>query len=211
MIGLSIGIVVMAYFLGAVPFGLLMARWQRGIDIRQYGSGSTGATNVLRTMGWRASAAVFVCDLLKTCVPVLLAQVITGSAWVEAAAGVAALVGHSWPIYTNWTGGRGVTSSLGAVLVIQPLVAIGALIVAGTVMALTRFVSLGSLAGVSFGAIVLSILIVDGSLPVGAIVFVIGATVVVFVRHRDNILRLIAGKERKIGQKAEKIQKKAAT
>ena len=201
----------MAYFLGAIPFGLLMARWQRGIDIRQYGSGSTGATNVLRTMGWRASAAVFACDLLKTCVPVLLAQVITGSAWVEAAAGVAAMVGHSWPIYTNWTGGRGVTSSLGAVLVIQPLVAIGALIVAGVVMALTRFVSLGSLAGVSFGAIVLSILIVDGSLPFGAIVFVIGATVVVFVRHRDNILRLIAGKERKIGQKAEKIRKKAAT
>src|SRR5579859_1367402 len=91
---MSAAIVLAGYLLGAIPVGLLVARWQRGIDIRRYGSGSTGATNVLRTLGWKASALVFALDLAKTIGSVYCAGALTGSAWVESAAGVAAIVGH---------------------------------------------------------------------------------------------------------------------
>ncbi len=208
MIIASVFVVIAGYLLGAIPVGLLVARWRRGIDIRQYGSGSTGATNILRTLGWKSSAIVFTGDLAKTMVPVLFAWFVIGSPLVASITGVAVMAGHCWPVYAQWSGGRGVTSSLAALLVIQPLVAIGSLLVAAIVMARSRFVSLGSLAGVAFGAVVMIILIVDRSAPLGDLVFVIGAPLVVFVRHRENIIRLLAGTERKIGQQVNGSRRK---
>lgn len=210
MIVASVLVVAFGYLLGAIPIGLLVARWWRGIDIRQHGSGSTGATNILRTLGWKASAVVFAGDLAKTMVPVLIAWFALRSPLVASITGVAVIAGHCWPVYAQWNGGRGVTSSLAALLVIQPLVAVGSLIVAAIVMARSRFVSLGSLAGVAFGAVVMVILIVDRTAPLGDLVFVIGAPLVVFVRHRENILRLLAGTERKIGQKVNGSSQKNA-
>src|SRR5690349_9949564 len=97
--------VLFGYLLGAIPFGLLLAKWTGGIDIRRYGSGKVGATNVLRTMGWKASAVVFACDILKAVIPVIAARILTGSAWWESAAALAAIAGHCWSIYIGWTGG----------------------------------------------------------------------------------------------------------
>ncbi|HVC32878.1 MAG TPA: glycerol-3-phosphate 1-O-acyltransferase PlsY [Chloroflexota bacterium] len=211
MIAASILVVIAGYLLGAIPVGLLVARWRRGIDIRQFGSGSTGATNILRTLGWQASALVFAGDLAKTMVPVLIAWFLIRSPLVASVTGVAVVAGHCWPVYCQWNGGRGVTSSLAALLILQPLVAVGSLLVAGVVMARSRFVSLGSLAGVAFGAMVMAVLIADRTVPLGDLFFVIGAPLVVFVRHRENILRLLAGTERKIGQKVNSSQKKATT
>src|SRR5205807_7379998 len=110
---LGIVSIVAAYLVGAVPVGFLVVRWQRGIDIRQFGSGSTGTTNVYRAAGWKAAVVVFVADLLKVCVPVLVVRDLTGSEWFAAAAGVAGLAGHCWPIYNGWSGGRGATGALG--------------------------------------------------------------------------------------------------
>ncbi|HLH73254.1 MAG TPA: glycerol-3-phosphate 1-O-acyltransferase PlsY [Chloroflexota bacterium] len=203
MIVISAAIVIASYLLGAIPFGLLVARWQRGIDIRKYGSGSTGATNVLRTLGWRASAIVFASDLAKTIVPVLVARLLTGSAWVESLCAVAAIAGHCWPVYSNWSGGRGVTSSLGGLIVLQPILAVACLAVTAIVVSVSRFVSLGSLAGVAFGTVVMAILVATGSVPTGYVVMVLGSPLIVFIRHRENILRLLAGTERKIGQTSE--------
>lgn len=211
MIGESILVVIAGYLLGSIPVGLLVARWLRGIDIRQYGSGSTGATNIFRTLGWKASLVVFVGDLAKTMVPVGVAWYLIGSPLVASITGLAAVTGHCWPAYAQLSGGRGVTSSLGALLIIQPLVALGCLVVAVIVMLRSRFVSLGSLAGVAFGAIVMTILIIDRSAPLGDLVLVIGSPLVVFMRHRENILRLLAGTERTIDQKVSPTQKKAAT
>lgn len=191
-------VIVAGYLMGAIPVGLLVGRWKRGIDIRQYGSGSTGATNILRTLGWQASLMVFVGDLLKTMVPVVVAWFVIGSSLVASITGLAVVAGHCWPVYVQWRGGRGVTSSLAALLIIQPLVAVGSLLVAAIVMARSRFVSLGSLTGVAFGAIVMMVLIAVRSAPLGDLVFVIGSPLVVFLRHRENILRLLAGTERKI-------------
>ncbi|MGH2461722.1 MAG: glycerol-3-phosphate 1-O-acyltransferase PlsY [Chloroflexota bacterium] len=211
MIIASVFVIIAGYLLGAIPIGLLVARWRRGIDIRQYGSGSTGATNILRTLGWKHSVVVFAGDLAKTMIPVLIAWLVIRSPLVASITGVAVIAGHCWPIYAQWSGGRGVTSSLAALLVIQPLVAIGSLLVAAIVMARSRFVSLGSLSGVAFGAVVMIVLIVARSAPLGDLVFVIGAPLVVFVRHRENILRLLAGTERKIGQNVKGSRQKNAT
>ncbi len=211
MIIASIGVVIVGYLMGAIPVGLLVARRWHGIDIRQYGSGSTGATNILRTLGWKASAIVFAGDLVKAVVPVLIAWFVIGSPLVASITGLAVVAGHCWPVYCQFSGGRGVTTSLAALLIIQPLVAICSLLVAAIVMAWSRFVSLGSLTGVAFGAIVMVILIANHWAPPGELVFVIGAPLVVFVRHRQNILRLIAGTERKLGQGVNGTRHKATT
>ena len=201
MLATDVAIVLAGYFLGSIPFGVLIARWRRGIDISRYGSGSTGATNVLRTMGWQASAFVFLGDMLKSLVAVALAHMLVDSAAVAAWAGVAAVAGHCWSIYIGWRGGRGVTSTFGAPLLIQPIVALLSLAVAALVMGGTRFASLGSLCGVGFGAVAMAYLLVSHLVPTGDLIFVVGAPLIVYVRHRDNIERLLRGTERKIGQK----------
>ncbi|HEX5416717.1 MAG TPA: glycerol-3-phosphate 1-O-acyltransferase PlsY [Chloroflexota bacterium] len=195
-------LVLAGYLLGAIPFGVIVGWWRRGIDVSRYGSGSTGATNVLRTMGWRASAVVFLGDMLKSAVAVLLARLIVDSASVAALAGVAAIAGHCWSIYIGGKGGRGVTSTFGATLILQPFVALGSLAVAIGVMAGTRFASLGSLCGVGFGTLAMAYLLITQHVPPAYLIFTIGAPLIVYVRHRDNIGRLVRGRERKIGQKA---------
>lgn len=192
-------IVLAGYFLGAIPFGFLVTRWQRGIDIRRYGSGSTGTTNVLRVMGWKWSAFVFLGDLVKSILPVLIARILTGDAWIESATGVAVIAGHCWSIFAGWTGGKGSTSSFGALLVLQPFAAIGSFVVAMLVMGVTRYASLGSLLGTAFGTLVMVVLVATHGVPPGDIVFIIGSPLIVYLRHWENIHRLIAGRERKIG------------
>jgi glycerol-3-phosphate acyltransferase PlsY len=127
---IGVGCVLAAYLAGAVPVGYLVVRWQTGIDIRQYGSGSTGTTNVYRAAGWKAAAVVFAADLLKVMVPVFVTRDLTGSEWFAAAAGVAGLAGHCWPVYSGWSGGRGATGSLAGAFVLQPYAAIAGLAVA---------------------------------------------------------------------------------
>lgn len=199
-LAIDLGVVLVGYLLGAIPFGVLVGRWRRGIDVSRLGSGSTGATNILRTLGWKASVVVFAGDLLKSLGAVVLARLLTGSAAMEALTGVAAIAGHCWSIYIGGRGGRGATSSFGALLAIQPIVALGCLLVAAMVMARTRFASLGSLLGVAFGVVVMTYLVIRGTVPVGTMIFVVGAPLIVYARHADNIQRLLRGTERKIGQ-----------
>jgi glycerol-3-phosphate acyltransferase PlsY len=129
--------------------------------------------------------------------PVLLARDLTGSEWIAAATGVAGLAGHCWPAYNGWSGGRGATGSLAGILVLQPFVGILCLAVAAVVVARTRYVSLGSLLGTGTGCMVMTYLLATGAVPTGDIIFTIGAPLITFVRHRDNIVRLLQGTERK--------------
>jgi glycerol-3-phosphate acyltransferase PlsY len=208
---IGIGCVLAGYLAGAVPVGYLVVRWQSGIDIRHYGSGSTGTTNVYRAAGWKAAVVVFAADLLKVMVPVFVTRDLTGSEWFAAAAGVAGLAGHCWPVYSGWSGGRGATGSLAGAIVLQPYAALLGLAVAALVVWRTRYVSLGSLLGTGTGGAVMLYLISTGALPPGDIVFTIGAPLITFIRHRDNIIRLARGTERKFRQSAADIAPRSTT
>ncbi len=196
---------VLGYLLGAIPFGLLVGRATRGIDIREYGSHRTGATNALRTLGTRAAALVFVLDVAKGVAAVLVGQALFGAGelgeWAGAVAGFAAIVGHNWSLFIGFTGGRGVATSsggLGAVSIWT--IVILAPIVVGIIWR-TRYVSLGSVTGGLLAPLITAVLWAFGAATVPAIVYALASGLLVTAAHADNIARLRAGTERKLGQK----------
>ncbi len=197
---------VAGYLLGAVPVGLLVGRFYRRVDVRNYGSRRTGATNVLRTLGPGAAVCVALGDVLKGALAVLvarqlfLAEPVTALHVAEVLAGLGALAGHNWSVFIRWSGGRGVLVSAGAVLVMFPPVIPACGLAALAVIALSRFVSLGSLVAVVLTALSILTFVALGVEPRPYAAFaIIGATVII-LQHRDNIERLLAGTERKLGQ-----------
>jgi len=196
---------VIGYLLGAIPFGLIIGRVARGIDIREYGSHRTGATNALRTLGARAAALVFVLDVAKGVAAVLLARALFDGdplvEWAAAVAGFAAIIGHNWSAFIGFTGGRGVATSGGALGAMSPWsVAIVAPIVVGVIWR-SRYVSLGSITGGLLAPVVTAGLALVGLASVPAIVYALASGLLVTAAHGDNIGRLRAGTERRIGQK----------
>ena len=193
----TILLLALGYALGSIPTGVLIARWQKGVDIRQYGSGNTGMTNVLRAVGKGAAAFTLLGDLAKGIVPVLLAGLWLTSPWAIGLVGLAAIVGHMYPLFAGFHGGKGVATSLGVFLPLLPaplLIAIGVW-VAG--VALRRQVSLGSLAA----AASLPLVALLWRSPPAYVVCALLAAALIWYRHRDNILRLLAGTEPTIGQR----------
>jgi glycerol-3-phosphate acyltransferase PlsY len=202
-------LVLSGYLLGAIPFGLLVGRWGRGIDIRDYGSHRTGATNTLRTLGAGAALVVLLLDVGKGVGAVILARLLyaddpLGSTeWVAAAAAFAAIVGHNWSVFIGFSGGRGVATSMGGLLALVPL---AALIVAPIVVFILwrwRYVSLGSIGGAAVAPVVVMVLVLLdlGGTALPHVAFALAAGVVVIAAHADNIVRLRDGTERRIGQK----------
>ncbi len=201
--------VLIGYLLGAIPFGLIMGRLTRGIDIRAYGSHRTGATNALRTLGAVPAATVFVLDIGKGVAAVLIARFLlpgdtaTLTEWAAAAAGFAAIIGHNWSVYIRFTGGRGVSTSTGALGAMAPW---ALLVLAPAVVFIIwrwRYVSLGSVSGAVLSPVVVGILALVGVSNVQAFAYALAAGTLVTVAHADNIGRLRAGTERKIGQKEQ--------
>lgn len=199
--------IVIAYLLGAVPTGYIAGRALRGIDIRDHGSRSTGATNVLRILGVGPAVAVLVVDMLKGAVAVLVAVWLCASVahvapepahWVIGAAGVAALVGHARSVWLRFGGGKSAATGLGVLLALSWPVGLGAAAVFGLVVALWRIVSLGSM----LAAVTAAALAVGFALPLPYLLLVIGGGGYVVLRHRANIRRLLAGTEPRLGQAA---------
>lgn len=199
-----------AYLLGSIPTGYLVGRYLKGIDIREYGSGSIGATNVLRNLGKGAAIAVLGIDLLKGVLAVALIKGLyalmptapvpaSWQPWLVTIAALAAVVGHSKSIWLNFTGGKSVATSLGVLLVMNPLVALGTLGVFGMVLAGSRIVSLSSIAG----AIAVNVWMVLLQQPLPYLLFSSIAGIYVIFRHRSNIERLLAGSEPRIGEKLQ--------
>ena len=198
-----IATILVGYLLGAIPVGLIVGKATKGIDIRQYGSGKVGATNTLRTLGWGPSAVVFLLDISKAALSIEIARLVGAPPVVQSLAGVAAVVGHCWSAYIGFNGGRGVAASLGTALVVSPVAGLLGLAAAGLVMWRTRYVSLGSLSGAVFATLIVVAQVALGQLDPGYLALA-PATIVIFVRHLDNIERLRAGSERKLGEKASK-------
>jgi glycerol-3-phosphate acyltransferase PlsY len=211
-----IAAIVLGYLLGSIPFGLLMAKRHAKVDIRQYGSGRTGATNVLRTAGKKAAAIAALLDISKGVMAAMFAVLIVGKGYLvvgniglgslvaEALAALAAVAGHNWSIFLKFHGGRGVATFFGGLVALCPPAAIfgGEIILIGA--GLTRYASLGSIAGVVGSyAILVPLTIIEG-FPLEYILYALGGVLIIAVMHRDNIRRLISGKERRLGDKAEK-------
>ena len=197
-----VALLLLAYLVGSIPFGLLVGRVWRRVDVRQFGSGRTGMTNVLRTLGWKAAVAVFVLDAAKGAVAVLLARALVGTPLGDSLAILAAVVGHVWPLLARFRGGRGVATAEGGLLVMAWPVALAAWLVFLPVLFFTRYVSLSSISSVSFAAVLLAALALLGYYPLPYLVFVAGGAFLLIWGHRDNIRRLLRGRELRLGQAA---------
>ncbi|HKS91532.1 MAG TPA: glycerol-3-phosphate 1-O-acyltransferase PlsY [Tepidiformaceae bacterium] len=191
--------IVLGYFIGALPTGLILVRVLRGEDIRKYGSGNIGAVNVLRVAGPGVAAAVLLVDVLKGLVPVLFA--LRGVApWAVVAAGLATIAGHNWSIFLGFRGGKGVATSFGVLIGLSLQTALVAAIVYIIVVAITRFSSLGSL----LGAVSVPILLWRLRTPPEYVAFGIIASLFAIYRHRANIQRLVTGTELRITHRVAK-------
>ena len=188
---------LLAYLVGAVPTGYLIFLLSEGKDIRKFGSRSTGATNVLRLKGWRYAVPVLLFDLLKGFLPVFLAQILFHDLLITYICAFLVVLGHCFPVYIKFRGGKGVATTLGAFLAISPLTCAAGLVFFLAVILLTRYVSLGSLLA-TLSLVPASVLIIGGR---DVLILAIGVFLVVALRHMGNIRRLIKGEERKLGHK----------
>jgi glycerol-3-phosphate acyltransferase PlsY len=195
-----IAFAVCSYLLGSVSFSLVLGRLSRGIDIRDYGSGNAGSTNTLRTLGLKAAIAVFVLDLLKGLIPVVVAKVVSEDARLEVIAGLSAILGHDFPIFHGFRGGRGVATSIGATIGMMPLVGLLIPFLGGVILIPFRYVSLMSVLGAVVTALIIVALAVTNRVPDSYAAFAVIAAGLIVWQHRENITRLRAGTEPKLGQ-----------
>ena len=196
---LAILVVPLGYLLGSFPSGYLAGRWCAGVDIRQLGSGSTGATNVLRQVGKGPALVVFLVDVFKGSAAVILARGLLGAGaygWLVAA-GLAALAGHIWPIWLGGKGGKAVATGFGMLLGLVPAVGLACLGVFLTSLALSRIVSISSV----LAAAALPLLMAGAGAPGAYLGLGLVAAVMVIWRHRSNLSRLLKGEEPRLGQK----------
>ena len=196
-------IIITAYLLGNISTSYIVAKRLAGVDIRTQGSGNAGSTNVLRTLGKKAGALTFIGDVLKGLIAVLIARLIaygvnlddTTCAYIAV---VAVVLGHNYPVFLGFKGGKGVATSLGSMLGMNPLVALLCLGFFIIIVAITKYVSLGSILGIGLSPIIM--MINHNNKGVLVTLFL---TISVVITHKENIKRLLNGTERKLGQKKE--------
>ena len=188
---------ILGYLLGSIPSGWLAGRWLKGIDLREIGSGSTGATNVLRHVGKGPALVVFLIDVGKGAAAVLIARALGLGDWIQVLAGLTALAGHIWPVWLGFKGGKAVATGLGLFLGLAWPVGLASFGVFLAVFSLSRYVSLASV----LAAISLPLLMAAGTDSNANLVVALVAMLLVLWRHRSNIKRLINGTEPKLSQK----------
>jgi glycerol-3-phosphate acyltransferase PlsY len=210
--------IIIGYLLGSIPWGVIISRRVAKIDVREYGSGNIGATNVLRTTGWKTAILSGALDVAKGALAVILARLIVGKSYViagqfsfgpilgEVLAGLAAIAGHTWSVFLKFKGGKGVSTFFGGLIVLTWSVALfgGEVFFLGATS--TLFVSLGSLAGVVGAYAILIPLTIINHWPIDYLIYAFGGGAMIIYSHRTNIVRLFKGIERKLGQRAEKIR-----
>lgn len=196
-------IIIIAYLLGNISTSYIIAKRLAGVDIRTQGSGNAGSTNVLRTLGKKAGAMTFIGDLLKGMVAVFISDIIAKLIGLDVVtAGYIAVVGvvcgHNWPVFLGFRGGKGVATSLGAMIAVNPIIALICFSIFLVIVAITKYVSLGSIIGIAMSLVMMIFL-----KNTKGILVTLFLTISVIYTHRENVSRLIKGTERKIGQKKE--------
>jgi glycerol-3-phosphate acyltransferase PlsY len=196
---MTFSLAIFSYLLGSIPTGVILAKAFGNVDPRTMGSKNIGATNVFRTAGKKLGILTLFGDILKGLIPVVLAREISNSDFWIGAAALSAFLGHLFPIFLKFKGGKGIATGLGAFLALSPLAAILSLLIFGAVVYKWRFISLGSLAATASFPILLALLNPHRLY----IPFAIIIGILVFYRHRENIQRLMNGKEARFGEKAK--------
>jgi glycerol-3-phosphate acyltransferase PlsY len=197
-----ITVVTLAYLVGSVPFAFLLSR-RRGIDLRRVGSGNVGASNVLRTSGVRIAVMAMGLDAIKGALAVIVAERVTSGSGIAApmAAGLASVLGHIYPVWLRFRGGKGVATAAGVFAVLMPM----ALGIAGAAFVIavwiTRYISIGSVIGALTLAIVAIVIDAPTVVEIGSAI----AALVILHRHRANLARVFAGTERRIGQRLQRL------
>lgn len=206
-------VIVLGYIIGSIPFGVVIGKLMRGIDVRDYGSGKMGGTNVMRTLGTKVGILVIAIDVAKGAGSVAIATVIVGNRvlpigdiclhWqvTQVATAFAVIVGHNWPIFMKFRGGRGVAPFFGTMVAMSPGAALFGFEILLLVVFVTRYMSMGSIFG-ALGAwcLLAPLTIVDHFPPVYLVYGLVAAGLVLY-QHRDSITRLRAGTERRLGDK----------
>ena len=197
---LNLLILFLGYLFGSFPSGYLAGRIAKGIDIRSLGSGSTGATNVLRHIGKRAAITVFLLDLFKGVLSILLAKYfLLNDSW-QVAIGLSTLIGHIWPVWLNWKGGKAVATGLGIFLGLSWQVGLATLGIFIIMITLFRIVSLASVSAALALPLIMFLSFSTSNFSLPFLIISLLAMTLVIWRHRENIVRLIKGKEPRIGQ-----------
>ena len=198
-------VLVLSYLLGSVPWGYLALRWRHGLDIREHGSGSIGMTNVLRTGGGRVAALVLGLDVAKGILAVVLGRTVIGSTEGEVAASLFALVGHNWPVFLQFRGGRGILTGLGGMSVMAPLVAAIGAVAFLFITGISRYVSLGSVLGLVITCLAMLGLAIAGMYSTPYVLYTFLGSAIIIWQHRDNLRRIRDGNELRLGQPASRL------
>lgn len=195
---LAAAVVAVAYLIGGIPWGVVIARLTGGPDPRTIGSGRTGGANVMRALGLRAAAASGMLDMLKGIVAVLIAILVGGGLPVQILAALAAILGHSRSVFIGFSGGRGIAPGFGGLLVLHPIAALVVLPVFVVVLLVSRYSSLASLTATALGAVTVLVTVVAFGLSPLLAAYALAAAGMIWLFHLDNIQRLLAGQERRI-------------
>ncbi|MBN2076002.1 MAG: glycerol-3-phosphate acyltransferase [Dehalococcoidales bacterium] len=213
-----VAVIIVGYLVGSIPSGVMVSKLFSKVDVREYGSGKIGATNVLRTAGKKAAALVLFLDILKGALAVIFAGLIVGRNYLvigdnfglgllvaQVLAALASIVGHNWSIFLGFKGGRGVATFFGGLVALCPVAALFGSEVFIIGAGLTRFASLGSIAGVVGTYSILIPLTIFNGFPLEYLIYTLLGTVLIVIMHRENIARLLSGKERRLGEKAKPV------
>ena len=195
-------VVPLCYILGSIPWGYLITKASSGVDIRQMGSGSIGSTNVLRTSGPKLAIIVFLLDVGKGLLAIFLAKAASSEISLHVAAGLLILIGHNWPVFAGFKGGRGIAPGAACALLMVPLAFAFGIAIFAILVYLYRYVSLGSLVAITAIFIFLLVQVLVTNTPPVYLIFVGVADLMIFWQHRGNLRRLITGTEHKLGQKS---------
>ncbi len=196
----SVAVLLLAYLFGSIPGGVIVARIYK-VDLRKVGSGNIGATNVQRVLGWGPAIVVALFDIFKGGIAVWIARTLGVEGWLLGGVAVAAVLGHNFPVTLRFSGGKGVATSLGTLLFLDPELALYAAVIGASVILLTRYVSAGSLTG-AVAAVVLAVAL---GRPTWEILTLALMALLIFFTHRDNIRRLWRGEERRLGERVKPV------
>lgn len=194
---MDVAVLVLAYLLGSLPFGYILSHFIQKTDIRSHGSGNIGATNVLRVMGWKAALPVFILDFAKGIAAVMIARLVSDQPAVYLTAGFLAMVGHSFPVFLKFKGGKAVATAAGVLSILSGWVTVSLLTLFILLVLVTRYVSLGSI----IASMTLPVLFWLFGFDLAYIIFGLAAALLITARHHQNISKLLTGTESKIGRK----------